>query len=359
MTTNGLLFIPDISGFTAFVTATEIDHSRLIIQELLEVVIASNQIGLQVSEVEGDAVLFFRFGDCPDMGALSAQVERTFRDFHRRLGAYEINRFCQCRACVSAGSLTLKVITHYGEFTSYTVSRFEKLIGKDVIVAHQLLKNHLDQREYWLVTSGLPSDGPTADLPPWIEWSPGTQRTEAGDILFRYTPLTPLRRQVAVEPLDLGLEVGSRTKMLSASREYPAHIITTFHATGDFRYRPRWQEGVERIEEIGHYLPRIGTRCRRIMEDGEEIVYASSYSFRPDRIEFSETDEAKSTSWYFTLERVEEYRTRVTVDVYVRRGVLPELWYRLTRKQRAEASLQRSLANLDALVPEIDVAVEY
>ena len=46
MEKNGLIFIPDISGFTRFVTETEIDHSRLIIQELLELLINANRIGL-------------------------------------------------------------------------------------------------------------------------------------------------------------------------------------------------------------------------------------------------------------------------------------------------------------------------
>jgi hypothetical protein len=54
-----------------------------------------------------------------------------------------------------AVDLTLKVITHYGEFTGYNVKNFNKLIGKDIIVAHQLLKNDIDQHEYWLVTEGL------------------------------------------------------------------------------------------------------------------------------------------------------------------------------------------------------------
>jgi hypothetical protein len=62
MDTKGLLFIPDISGFSRFVTETEIDHSRQIIQELLEVVIDSDRMGLQISEIEGDAVLFFGHG---------------------------------------------------------------------------------------------------------------------------------------------------------------------------------------------------------------------------------------------------------------------------------------------------------
>ena len=37
MENRGLLFIPDISGFSQFVNAVELEHSRFIIQQLLEV----------------------------------------------------------------------------------------------------------------------------------------------------------------------------------------------------------------------------------------------------------------------------------------------------------------------------------
>ena len=37
MENRGLLFIPDISGFTRFVNETEIEHSRQIIQKLAEI----------------------------------------------------------------------------------------------------------------------------------------------------------------------------------------------------------------------------------------------------------------------------------------------------------------------------------
>ena len=70
MENKGLLFIPDISGFTRFVNESEINHSRLIIQELLETLINANQIGLQVSEIEGDAILFYKFGNPPDLAQL-------------------------------------------------------------------------------------------------------------------------------------------------------------------------------------------------------------------------------------------------------------------------------------------------
>src|SRR4029453_16390280 len=121
MDNKGLLFIPDISGFTRFVNETEIEHSRVIIQELLELLINANQIGLEISEIEGDAILFYKFGESPDVAALFQQVSAMFREFHRHINAYEESRYCKCHACNSAINLTLKVITHYGEFTGYNV----------------------------------------------------------------------------------------------------------------------------------------------------------------------------------------------------------------------------------------------
>src|ERR1051326_122434 len=121
MENKGLLFIPDISGFTRFVNETEIEHSRLIIQELLEIIINANNIGLEVSEIEGDAILFYKFGESPDLKLIYEQVKKMFWEFDRSLNAYEYRRFCQSKACTSAIGLTLKVITHYGEFTGYNV----------------------------------------------------------------------------------------------------------------------------------------------------------------------------------------------------------------------------------------------
>src|SRR5688572_11767911 len=101
MQNRGLIFIPDISGFSRFVAETEIEHSRQIIQELLETLINANDSGLEISEVEGDAILFYRFGDPPDLREVSRQVERMFRAFHSNLIAYDLCKYCQCHACVS------------------------------------------------------------------------------------------------------------------------------------------------------------------------------------------------------------------------------------------------------------------
>jgi hypothetical protein len=352
MENKGLLFIPDISGFTRFVNETEIDHSRLIIQELLEILINANQMGLEVSEIEGDAILFYKFGESPELKELYLQVEKMFCEFHRSLIAYDLHRFCQCKACRSAIGLTLKVITHYGEFTGYNVKNFNKLIGKDIIVAHQLLKNDIEQHEYWLVTKSLLHDNPPVDLAQWMKWDSSAKQTETGEIPFHYTQLGQLRSELSAKPLPQ-LELSKKVKMISVSKEYDTDIITLFHATGDFNYRSRWQEGVKAVEEVNHFLPRVGMRCRLIMDDGQEIIYASSYSYHPDRIEFSETDEKKKSSAHYILEKTGDNKTRLTLDYYVEKNAINDVVFRILKKKKMEDSYHKSFLNLQELVKEI------
>jgi hypothetical protein len=338
------------------VNETEISHSRLIIQELLETLINTNQMGLQVSEIEGDAILFYKFGDSPDLAQVYQQVEKMFCEFHQHLIAYEHRRFCQCEACKSAIDLSLKVITHYGEFTGYNVKNFSKLIGKDIIVAHQLLKNDIEQHEYWLVTKNLLQDVPPG-FKQWMQWNLSTKQTENGEIPFHYTQLSPLKKELEPE-LFPRLQLEHKTKMFSLTGEYETGIIPLFHASGDFNYRSKWQEGVKAVEVENHFLPRVGTRCRCTLDNGQKIVFASSYAYKPERIEFSETDENNQCTIYFTLEKLEEYKTRLTIDYYIEKNFASELLFKLFRKKKTEERYKKSLQNLHAVVKELNIPAE-
>ena len=300
MENKGLLFIPDISGFSKFVNNVEIDHSRMIVQELLEILINSNKIGLEVSEVEGDAILFYKFGSTPELKEIYKQVEKMFRDFHKHLLHYDVRKYCQCNACIAALDLSLKVITHYGEFSGYNVKQFSKLIGKDVIVAHQLLKN-----------------------------------------------------EIKPDP-PLNLELAEKTKIFSLTKDYETDIITLFHATGDFNNRSRWLEGIKSVEAIDQHLPRVGMRCRCVMDNEQDVIYSSSYSNSGDRIEFSETDEKKISSTYFILEKIADNKTKLTINFYLKKSTILQLFFKLTRKKKMEETFRKSLLNLETLVKEIE-----
>jgi hypothetical protein len=352
MENKGLLFIPDISGFTRFVNETDIDHSRLIIQELLETLINTNEFGLEVSEIEGDAILFYKFCDVPDMSALYKQVEAMFRGFHKHLIAYDRSRFCQCKACQSASGLTLKIISHYGEFTGYNVKTFNKLIGKDIIVAHQLLKNDIDRHEYWLVTDSLGARRPMVGPAPWMEWNSSSKQTDTGEIPFQYAQLGELKNNIEPDPFPAS-EFARRTKVFSVSREYNTEIISLLQAAGNLSYRHRWQEGVQKVEELNHWLPRVGMRSRFLFTDGtESIVRASSYSFRPERIEYSEMDEQTQDLHYFTLDLVAPGRCRLTIDFYRMKSLLGVI-FDLARKKKFEEAYERGLARIEGVLKEV------
>ncbi|HET9429974.1 MAG TPA: DUF2652 domain-containing protein [Chitinophagaceae bacterium] len=352
MESRGLLFIPDISGFTRFVNETEIDHSRMIIQELLEILINANTVGLEVSEIEGDAILFYKFGDPPPLEELYKQVENMFIAFHRNLNAYDNRRYCQCKSCMSAINLSLKVVTHYGEFTGYNVKTFNKLIGKDVIVAHQLLKNDIPQHEYWLVTQSLLQNHPPTGFANWMKWNKSIKRTESGEIPFHYTQLSQLRDSIPPE-LPPKPDLSNKVKVISLSQQYDADIITLFHAIGDFHYRHLWRDGVKRVEEVNHYLPRVGMRCRCVLENEEIITNSSSYLYQSDRIEFGETEEKNSNITQYTLEKKGDDKTLLTIDYYLPKNLLRQILFFLNEKKKLEKSLRKSMANATGLVKEL------
>jgi hypothetical protein len=190
---NGFIFIPDISGFTQFVNTVELKHSQHIISELLETILDANQMGLKVSEVEGDAILFYKLGESPDMQVIYQQVENMFLSFHKHLERYESCNTCHCNACMSAIHLSLKIITHYGEFAEYRIKEFLKLVGKDVIVAHQLLKNDISVHEYWLITSDLSGGNIPGTFAPSLTWDHGSKQVYDGEISFHFAQLAHLK----------------------------------------------------------------------------------------------------------------------------------------------------------------------
>tara|TARA_R110002033_G_scaffold77963_2_gene129543 strand:+ start:1471 stop:1833 length:363 start_codon:yes stop_codon:yes gene_type:complete len=57
--------------------------------------------------------------------------------------------------CELLQSLSLKFVIHYGNLGSVMVRKYCKLYGKDLIIAHRLLKNNIGFREYILVTENV------------------------------------------------------------------------------------------------------------------------------------------------------------------------------------------------------------
>ena len=186
MAEQAIILIPDISGFTDFTGATEIDHAAHIITELLELIVASNETDFTLAEIEGDAVLFYRKGEPLRREQLIDQCLRMFANFHQQLMVIERDTVCQCGACQTASNLTLKFIVHFGYIKEIKVAQFVKATGIDMIVAHRLLKNDVGADEYILITEPCCAAVGQDDANPKFQWAKSSQAYDTiGNVAYR------------------------------------------------------------------------------------------------------------------------------------------------------------------------------
>ena len=263
-----LIFIPDISGFTQFVNKTEIAHGQHIIAELLEILIDANDLDLTLSEIEGDAILFYKHREAPDTEAVVRQAEKMFFDFHSHLKKYESQRICQCGACKTAFNLTLKVIVHSGELDFIKVKGRTKPYGSDLILAHRLLKNNIQGKEYLLLTDDyLKTQSPQAlSLPHWASLENGmTDYEELGKVCYQYTSLSPLRQSIP-EPPAKSPALTSRKPVISKVHiEKPR--VEVFETVIDFEKRMKWNKFAKDIKFDKDHVNQVGAKHICVFDD--------------------------------------------------------------------------------------------
>lgn len=189
-TTPALIFIPDISGFTKFVNETGIQISRNLIADLLEIIIEANILDMTLAEIQGDAILFYRLGDPPTVQEIINQCKQIFLDFQNYLKIVQRDTGTELGASLSDSQLTLKIVVHYGQISVTNIRDYIKLMGKDMIVAHRLLKNNIAGDEYVLLSEDYLKTQPEESIKPNFSWtqlrSGFTNYEHLGDIYYRY-----------------------------------------------------------------------------------------------------------------------------------------------------------------------------
>lgn len=166
---NAVLVLADISGYTRFITSRETSllHAEQIITALLEAMIDRTAHPLVLNKLEGDAAFFWAEAGTDAAAAMRdalVQVHALFAAFDAKLaelGAERAN--CTCEACANLGGLRIKAFVHCGEVAVKQVRQFEELAGEDVILVHRLMKNHLAEREYVLLSERAAQAWPLPD----------------------------------------------------------------------------------------------------------------------------------------------------------------------------------------------------
>ena len=138
--TTGCLLVADISGYTAYLQATELEHAEDVLSDLLETLISTLAPTFTLSKLEGDAAFAHAPAGRVSPSLILDTVEAGYFAFRRRLRDIDHATSCECNACVLIPSLDLKYIVHHGEYVARRIAGTEELTGSDVILIHRLLK---------------------------------------------------------------------------------------------------------------------------------------------------------------------------------------------------------------------------
>ena len=247
MAEKATILIPDISGFTEFTGTTELDHAAHIINELLDLIVFSNEMGFTLADIEGDAVLFYLKEDAPDLKKLTLQCLNIFENFHSRLKVIERDTVCQCGACQNATNLTLKFIVHHGEIKEIKVAHFTKATGIDMIVAHRLMKNTIDSDEYILITRQCIDCSQHTPPVEKLQWeTSGENYKVIGNVNFEYAILSDFRRQIP--PLSNLEEYVIVKGNDNLELEIIKPVFDVYQTLINVDERKNWMLGVDKID---------------------------------------------------------------------------------------------------------------
>lgn len=354
-TTPALLFMPDISGFTQFVSATEISHSQHIIAELLQSLIDNNNLGLSIVEIEGDAIFFYKSNGIPSPEQIAAQCRKMFIAFHQQLKKYDLLRICNCGACSTANQLTLKFVVHQGDVSFITVNNQTKLFGPDVILIHRLLKNDIPEHEYMLLTDRIRAEkiSPAATDLRWIQFTAGSAQYDIGRVNYQFSHFKSLYDSIP-EPPRPELKVYRVPQPARFVVELNAPMRHTYFCLIDLKSRITYLPGVldVRIEDEPHnQINKLGTKHECVRDPAQDPAITTAVRLDDDKMVFTETAVGKPMSFDYIVEKTGEETSRLTMDMHLQLGFVQQLMFNLLMKKKL-------LKSMNDAIPRIKESIE-
>ena len=203
---TGSLVIADLTGYTAYLSRSELEHAPTIAGDLLETIVGRLEPPFRLAKFEGDAAFLFAEDGRADPSLLLDAIQASYVAFRRRLRSIDQATTCECNSCRLAPRLDLKLFVHHGSYVRGRIAGRDELAGRDVILVHRLLK------------------GTTA-----------TAASQNGFALFTAAAVKAL----GLEPASLGL---------ARAEESIAHLGRVVTFTLDLEARWQVESGVRRVD---------------------------------------------------------------------------------------------------------------
>ena len=137
---TGFLVIADLTGYTAYLSRSELEHAPAIAGDLLETIVGRLEPPYRLTKFEGDAAFLFVEDGRAEPSLLVDAIEASYLAFRRRLRSIDQATSCHCNSCRLAPQLDLKLFVHHGSYVRSRIAGRDELAGPDVILVHRLLK---------------------------------------------------------------------------------------------------------------------------------------------------------------------------------------------------------------------------
>lgn len=149
-TKKGYFILADITGFTSFVAGSELEHSQLILSQVLNLIVEKFTPQFNLIEIEGDAVFLYAPIEKFSRGEIILEmIESTYYQFRDTKASFRRLIVCNCKACEMTSGLDLKFILHSGEYVLNEVAGKAKPLGNSVNIVHRLAKNKVTETTGW------------------------------------------------------------------------------------------------------------------------------------------------------------------------------------------------------------------
>lgn len=349
---KSLLFIPDISGYTEFVQNTEVEHSQHVIAELLEILIDANTEQLQLAEVEGDALFFYKEGEVPSREKLLAQVETMFTAFYSHLNLLEKNRICPCNACATAPNLELKIIAHSSTLQFISVQNKRKPFGPEVIEAHRLLKNSIKSNNYILISQDLVDiiDLPKDYRSKLFNFNGGNNTYDGKELKYLFSIID--QKELKLNPFTKAKKIHFSTPpSVTFEKEFPTSANELLEFITNFTYRHHWVEGVDSFEYNENEVTKIGTEHLCVINSKHLKFITVTKEVEPDQLIYGEmtTDPLPVDELYqfYIISPLTNNTCKLEVEIYFKgKSPLKKLLIFLVLKKVFKKNTRKAIANL-------------
>jgi hypothetical protein len=176
---RGIIFIVDISGYSRFVSETDNDSGSMIVRSLLESIIRANVLAFLISEIEGDAILFYRHGPAVPVREILSQFEEMLGSFRHKLEGFS-EQFPLTK------DLSIKLVVHYGIIGGFSLGSYSKHFGQAVVEAHRLLKNSISTHTYVLISKAYLEERNITDPEDAAQGAAVCELYDVGQLCYTY-----------------------------------------------------------------------------------------------------------------------------------------------------------------------------